>query len=71
MSLDLHAELAALRQLVLSSKDDLSHYRNAHSDACFATRAQIKQPLSSDQQACLRLRLRFRRDEPQEYFLVP
>ena len=37
MSLDLHTELAALRQLVLSSKDDLSRYRGAHSDACFAT----------------------------------
>ena len=41
MSLDLHAELAALRQLILSSKDDLSRYRGARSDACFATPDRI------------------------------
>ena len=34
MSIDLNAELAALRHLVLNSKDDLARYRAAHSDDC-------------------------------------
>lgn len=37
MSVDLNVELAALRQLVLDTKDDLGRYRDAHSDNCFAT----------------------------------
>jgi hypothetical protein len=37
MSVDLNAELAALRQLVLNSKDDLMRYRAAHSNDCFST----------------------------------
>jgi hypothetical protein len=37
MSVDLNAELAALRQLVLNSKDDLTRYRAAHSNDCFST----------------------------------
>ena len=37
MSVDLNAELAALRQLVLNSKDDLARYRSAHFDDCFST----------------------------------
>ena len=37
MSVDLNAELAALRHLVLNSKDDLARYRAAHSDDCFST----------------------------------
>ena len=37
MSVDLNAELAALRHLALNSKDDLARYRAAHSDDCFST----------------------------------
>jgi len=53
MSLDLHTELAALRQLVLSSKDDLSRYRGAHSDACFATVIGHAEFLLSRRSICL------------------
>ena len=37
MSVDLNAELAALRQLVLNSNGDLTRYRAAHSNDCFST----------------------------------
>ena len=37
MSVDLLAELASLRQCILTSKDDLNHYRDSHTDACLAT----------------------------------
>jgi len=37
MSVDLLAELASLRQCILTSKDDLNRYRDSHTDACLAT----------------------------------
>ena len=37
MSVDLLTELASLRQCILTSKDDLKRYRDAHSDECLAT----------------------------------
>ena len=37
MSVDLLAELASLRQCILTSKDDLNRYRGSHTDACLAT----------------------------------
>ena len=37
MSVDLNAELAAFRQLVLAATDDLNRYRDAHANECFGT----------------------------------
>ena len=49
MSVDLNAELAALRHLVLNSKDDLARYRAAHSDDCFSTFISVCKSMSTSE----------------------